>query len=587
MKNLYYILGLTGGIILASLNTSYAYVNPLKVTGYSEYGSYGADPHLIKWQGKYYMYSTGEPGQNTQNSYTSLSPRSDAHTEPALWVSSDLVNWSKKPLVIDFNSQIINDLTGWGWSPYVFYHIDGHFYMYMTVADGVNPSFTVLLKSQAFQGQTDSDVRNQVPYRFSLVQAKWVENAMDSTVYQTFTTTPTGTPGDEHYIVSSNLTLYFNRDELLPLSQYSLGKRYGIKYYNLSSPVQQPEAGISVDSTIFWDDTTEATFNSSLGRMEDCYIQDTGTNYWTEGPQAVQLFEKSTKTTKTYLYYTGYHWDSPSYDYHEELCIDGQRQTADFIGVDSTGHLKATGHSHIFLGPDLKTHYAAYHAINTYSGMHRNLMLNKVNSDLKGTNKLSNDYAVYSNPQQPNKSWNFMASNNWTQQHGGTGAWGTWDDHDGDYGLLWGDNRWQTDWSVKYASVGQNENYNAEFNLRYGWLGKGNAAYSKYGAIVSYDPVTDTGLYIFFEPTHNLIAFYVKKNGQQIRNWEAVFLPAEFNFNAWHTLRVNKTGNDFHVFIDDTYLITKNYGINITGSNIGYVIEDIHGEFGYTAYSPE
>lgn len=100
--------------VMALCVSAGAYKNPLPIDN-GIMGAGIADPGVLRWMGKYYLYATKvkeDPGMRC-------------------WESEDLVNWKYKGLCID-NDPVFAD--GHGWSPGPFFY-NGKFYLYVCGID--------------------------------------------------------------------------------------------------------------------------------------------------------------------------------------------------------------------------------------------------------------------------------------------------------------------------------------------------------------------------------------------------------------------------------------------------------------------
>jgi len=100
-------------LILMAISSAGAYRNPLTLPKEAE-GPGIADPGLLRWMGKYYLYSTktGEPGIRC-------------------WESADLVNWNFKGYCTGDEPVFANHMA---WSPTPLY-FNGMFYLYVCGVD--------------------------------------------------------------------------------------------------------------------------------------------------------------------------------------------------------------------------------------------------------------------------------------------------------------------------------------------------------------------------------------------------------------------------------------------------------------------
>lgn len=501
----------------------WAYQNPINVP--SEWPTAGQpDPRITRFLGYYYLYATKEGG---------------THNKLRAWRSKDLVNWTL----------ISNDLTPdhtWdhAWAPDVYYHSDGIFYMYHSGPEG-DPMVTRhrLLTSAYPWGP------------FTLVDSDFnPTNNIDGSVFR-----------------DDDGQLYFvYADGNNPLER-------GIHIRTMSSP-------LAADGP--------PTF------LTTCIVDAVPAGHpferWTEGPQIIKV------NNEYYLCYCGNVWNEASYQSHVARGSSLASLTPQINNptiASFSGNYVGTGHNDVVLGPDLLTHYTVYHGLDetgTKPYLYRQLFLDRVDFDASG-NMLVDQGNAPSLTNRPDPSGaqfadyfdrntlNPTAETRWQQY--GPGDWGVW--HDPAYwGLMWGDNRGNGPaWSFQYASKATGSDYVAEFNTVLRGLGS-SSAYPKYGVTVSFDPISDSGFAIFFDQPNSLLALYAWKDGSPLgTGWSNAPLPADFNYHYWHTIRVEKSGTTFKVFVDDVLKSTRDDGVDLGGGYCGALLEDAWAEFGYTAFS--
>ncbi len=104
---------LTAMLVLSLCSTLSAYQNPISLPKEAE-GPGVADPGLLRWMGKYYLYATktGEQGIRC-------------------WESADLVHWKFKAYVTGDEPEFADHMA---WSPGPFYY-NGRFYLYICGVD--------------------------------------------------------------------------------------------------------------------------------------------------------------------------------------------------------------------------------------------------------------------------------------------------------------------------------------------------------------------------------------------------------------------------------------------------------------------
>lgn len=500
-----------------------AYQNPIAVP--SEWPTAGQpDPRVTRFLGHYYLYATKE-GLTTD--------------KLRAWRSKDLVHWSV------INSDLTPDDT-WehAWAPDVFYHTDGLFYMYHSGPEG-SPSVTRhrLLTSSFPWGP------------FTLVDSDFnATNNIDGSVFR-------DDDGQLYFIYA---------DGNNPLER-------GIHIRTMSSP-------LAADGTPTY--------------LANCIVDAVAPGHplekWTEGPQIIKV------NGEYYLSYCGNSWNEASYQSHvargSSLATLAPQANNPIIS-NLSGNYTGTGHNDVILGPDLMTHYTVYHGLDETGSkpyLYRQLFLDRVDFDGSGNMLVDGgsgpSLATRDDPASPHfedyfdrSVLNPASSILWEQY--GTGNWGLWHDP-AFWGLMWGDNRGDgTAWSYQYAATATGSDYVVEFNTKLRGLGS-TSAYPKYGVTVSFDPVANSGLAVFFDQPNSLLALYAWENGLPLGpGWSNAPLPAGFNYDYWHTLRIEKNGSQFKIFVDDMLKATRDDGVDLGGGYCGHLLEDAWAEFGYMAYS--
>lgn len=514
-------------LILAISARLPAYQNPISVP--SEWPTAGQpDPRITKFLGYYYLYATKEAG--TGNKLRA-------------WRSTDLVNWTLAS----------NDLTpdhSWehAWAPEVYYHTDGVFYMIHSGPEG-DPS---IARHRLFTSSW--------PWGpFSLVNSDFnPSNNIDGSFFR-----------------NDDGQLYlFYADGNNPSER-------GIHYRTMSSPLNPDGTPVYLGNCIV----------DALPAGHDF-------EKWTEGPQ---LFKAN---GQYYLSYCGNLWNDTTYQSHiargASIAALSPQDNNPAI-VSTTGSYTGTGHNDVFLGPNLQQHYTVYHGLDETGAkpyLYRQLFLDRVDFDDAGRLLVDGGNAPSLTPRPDPDSPDFadyferatvnpVGHDTWTAY--GAGSWGTW--YDADYwGLLWGDNRGQgTAWAFQYASPATSEDYVAEYNLKLRELGP-TSPYPKYGAVCSFSPTENSGLALFFDQPNSLLAIYAFQDGTGLGaggGWSNASLPADFNYDYWHTIRVEKEGTAFQIYVDDMLKAERDYAVDIGGGYCGYVLEDCWAEFGYMAFTSQ
>src|SRR5690606_14417803 len=81
---------------------------------------------------------------------------------------------------------------------------------------------------------------------------------------------------------------------------------------------------------------------------------------------------------------------------------------------------------------------------------------------------------------------------------------------------------------------------------------------------------------------HNRLETYFVVNGVS-QGWMNANLPAGFDHSKWHSIRVEKSGLQFKIYVDNMLKVTRN--VDLGGGKVGYLTEDTHADFAYVAFS--
>jgi len=349
---------------------------------------------------------------------------------------------------------------------------------------------------------------------------------------------------------------------------------------------------ISIDGQVFMDDdgTLYFSFAATGGiryrtmssptsidgpeqQLTSCEINVSNT--WTEAPH---IFKRD---GRYYMHYSGHDYLT-NYRVHSakgNSVANLSPQGNNPILIEQAGDTyRNVGHNYVILGPDLKTHYSLYHAMDPSPGTYRRLMVDKLAFD-GATGDCSADGPSYTPKAAPlGPAWQdgFDRSSTgagWINEEGG--SWGLSGNQ-----LMWGDSTGGMAWSRQVGTTPTADDYIAEFNVRL--VGNGTtSAYPKYGVFSSYD--ADNMFIAWVDAPNNLIATWAKVGGVD-QSWiNSAALPAGWDHTQWHNLRIEKQGSTVKVFYDNMLKVTRT--LNLPGGKIGTVLEDCHADFGWCAFS--
>jgi len=377
-----------------------------------------------------------------------------------------------------------------------------------------------------------------------------------------------GDPGNKHKILSADnplgpFTFVTNHDDVNSIDgqvfmdddgslYFSYSGTGGIRYRTMSSPT-------SIDGTEH--------------QLTSCVINDIGT--WTE---ASQIFKKD---GLYYMHYSGNDYKT-NYQVHSAKgtsVADLTAQPNNPILIQQSGNYQNVGHNYVIVGPDMKTHYTIYHAMDEIpvDSTYRRLMVDSLGFDGSG-NCYANGPTFSTQPDPAGPTWQdgFERGSigaDWTNEDGG--SWGVWEPGK----LMWCDNKGSSAWARQVSATSTANDYVAEFNAKL--MGTGTLGYAKYGVFTSY--AGDNMFAVWIDAPNNLITTWAKENGVD-KGWiNSAALPAGWDHAKWHNLRVEKEGSTFKVFYDNMLKITRT--VNIPGGKVGMILEDCHADFGWCGFS--
>jgi xylan 1,4-beta-xylosidase len=353
--------------------------------------------------------------------------------------------------------------------------------------------------------------------------------------------------------------------------------------------VQTGNLGHSIDGSVFVDDNAQmyftyaggsgiqgAAMSGPLSIGSGSTLSGASLNGWTEGST---IFKRN---GIYYITYTGNHVFSRGYrvNYATGTAPLGSyiAGTDNPILLNTEGTFFGLGHSGAVIGPDLDTWYIAYHNLlgqSSIVGPNR-----KLNIDPIGFN--GNKLLVYgpTNWTQPSpllptfydRFDRTTIGSNWTNVNGGN--WGIYNQE-----LMWQDNSTTLAWYRQVTTATATASYTAEFNMKE--ISRGGDG-ARFGAVFSYIDENTFGSALL-SSFNNTLETDIKVNGVSI-GVNAIPLPAGWDYQKWHVIRVEKEGTTFKIYVDGMLKSTRTANITSAGK-IGVTTYNDHADFGYTAFS--
>lgn len=463
-------------VVLASIFNTYAWQNPMNVSGQRAVGI--GDPYIFKFRGTYYMYS------------------SSRDIEILCWKSKDLVNWSNA--IICSTDPIAKN----AYAPEVVYW-NGYFYM---VASPQGNGHYVL-RSESPTGPFVAVTTNQ------------------------------GKSIDGSLFIDDDAKWYF--------------------YHANGAGIQ----GCAMENP--------TTFGASVNLNAQMNGQ------WTEAPCLIK------RNGIYYLLYTGNHVYSNGYrvDYginttRNPISTYTPQKKQNPILIKTEGSFYGLGHGTAFIGPDLDTYYFTYHNLLRIGG--GTAPARQFNYDRMAWNgdkllMLGPTNWAQQNPHLANSDFFDRAQigSDWSMPDGGN-----WSIVNNDFLL-------QDNMNAEYKAIFNPYpamNFTAEFTTKQNTT-NGNIA--KIGAVFSYKDEQNYGTALLNSSSNQLeINFLVNNVWGTVMKYN---LPADFNHNVWHSIRIEKHVQNYKFFVDGLYkaLLTS----SLDGGLIGYVTSNCSGNFSYIAIS--
>ena len=301
-------------------------------------------------------------------------------------------------------------------------------------------------------------------------------------------------------------------------------------------------------------------------------------NNWTEGPCLIK------RNGVYYLFYTGNHVISKGYrtDYAINktgpLSSFAPQATQNPILIKTEGDFVGLGHGSAFIGPDLDSYYFTYHNLAGDYGVGPYRRLNFDRIAWNGEKMLILGPTTWEQqPMQLADMADFFDRNeigeDWTFPNGGN-----WTIADSDFLQQNETNASLETYFKAIQKTPATDEFTAEFTLREAARGVSEA---RYGVLFSY----------FDEENYGVAA--LRRNNNQIEVkflvnnvWSTPItaaLPLGFNHSVWHSIRVEKLGSNYKIFVDG--MLKVNTISDLKGGRIGYFSSWSQSNFGYIAFS--
>ena len=297
---------------------------------------------------------------------------------------------------------------------------------------------------------------------------------------------------------------------------------------------------------------------------------------WTEAPMVWK------RNGVYYLSYSGN--DLMRHDYQTHVCKGTSLATLApqpnrVLLLDTTLPWTGSAHNTVVMGPDLVTPYTAYHLRDgTTTNLYRKFALSEVWIASDGQLRATSPEGSVNLPSQPMFRDDFerdAIGPAWQQF--GAAPWGTWGRE-----LLWNDSTNRSGWHLQITSTQVSPaDYVYEGSAKhFGWGSLAVSPYPKYGIVSSVvkDGAGNVTSAFFFgvDARNNLLVSWALVNGVDM-GWQNTAMPAGWNHNAWHALRIEKRGSTFKLYYDDMLKQTRNVALN--GGGFGAGADNTHVDF--------
>lgn len=378
-------------------------------------------------------------------------------------------------------------------------------------------------------------------------------------------------------------------------SFYMVASPQGNGHYMLKSDsptgpfvVVSTNQGKSIDGSLFIDDDAKWYFYHANGAgIQGCALQNPTTfgtsvnlnaqmnSQWTEAPCLIK------RNGIYYLLYTGNHVYSNGYrvDYginttKNPISSYTPQKKQNPILVKTEGSFYGLGHGTAFIGPDLDTYYFTYH--------------NLVRTGGTGSFPRQFDY--------DRMAWNgdkmlILGPTNWAQQNPALANadyfnrveigvdWSM--PNGGNWAIVNKDYLLQDKTDAEYKAIFTPytaPNFTAEFTTK---QVAANGTDAKLGAVFSYTNEQNYGIAVLNSSSNQLeINFLINSVWGTAQKYD---LPADFNHNVWHSIRIEKNVQSHKFFVDGLYKATLTS--SLAGGKIGYISSNCSANFSYIAFS--
>lgn len=515
---------------------------------------YLADPYVIKYMGKYYLYSSG------------CKPSIPLPVQQIrVWESDNLTSWTLLRSVIN----TADGPEGWGgtvaMSPSIFYD-NGNFYM--------NVSY---YRTNPYSGKVEEKLK--------LFSAKFP--------YDTFSTTASTT------ILPQTIGgHWFMDDDGQPYFFYSAKRDSGIRYQHMSSLLDPDGTTVSLANTRVNADGYDAYSHhwkyvegpKVLKIKGRYYLSFIGNTYWYPEYQTWSLSSNSLEGLTTATATSFFHQSDTTY-------IAKNSNDDPYDGHNYTGPACTA----MVLGPDLRTFYSISSVLFDYPlringslnplDPMKVLVLDKIMANVDRLVVIDNMWPTVGPtlnpqplPQMPD--WSDKMDRSYIGDWNNNG--GTWTMQTYTYGHTW--------YYMRGEAIGlnglkqQTSNHFAEgfstheFNIRLEQIGE-NEIPIRYGCVIGYDSSTSNGLSVLIDPTSKTLEVKEFYSGETYQLAQES-IPRAFTWNpyTWHTMRIDRLGSKISVYLDDLNLAECD-ALNKTGGHPGFIIQNCDADFSYTAFT--
>ena len=314
------------------------------------------------------------------------------------------------------------------------------------------------------------------------------------------------------------------------------------------------------------------TFGTSV------YLNVRMANNWTEGPCIIK------RNGIYHMLYTGNHVISKGYRVDYAKTTTGPissftpQASQNPMLIKSEGSFVGLGHGSAFIGPDLDTYYFTYHNLAGDYGVGPYRRFNYDRMAWNGDKLLLLGPTTWSQqaPQLADVSDYFKRTaigSDWIMPTGGN------------WGVLNQDLMFQNvsteateTWHKALYTTSTASNYTAEFTIKE--VRRDNNA-ARLGAVFGYTDESNYGIAVFRSYTNQLeINFLINNVWGTAR---LINLPVGFNYNVWHSIRIEKAGVNYKFFADG--MLKASMTSSLGAGKVGYMTSWSHGNFSYIAFS--